>query len=59
MLYFFLDVEVLQEDLQKDDVHGSVSGPDLPLHHPSATAVGSVIIIPGPLSCSLLAEYNI
>jgi hypothetical protein len=42
-LYF-----VLQWDLQKDDVHGSVSGPDLPLHQPSAIAIGYVIIIPVP-----------
>ncbi|KOS44704.1 hypothetical protein ACN38_g4371 [Penicillium nordicum] len=67
MLYFFcmLYVEVLQGDLQKGDVHGSVSGPYLYppsiIHHPSATAVGSVIIIPGPFHavCSPSTTYNV
>lgn len=56
-----LYVGVLQGDLQKGDVHGSVSGPDLPLHHPSATAVGSMIIIPGPFHAvsSPSTTYNV
>lgn len=56
-----LYVGVLQGDLQKGEVHGSVSGPDLPLHHPSATAVGSVITIPGPFHAvsSPSTTYNV
>lgn len=56
-----LYVGVLQGDLQKGYVHGSVSGPDLPLHHPSATTVGSMIIIPGPFHAvsSPSTAYNI
>lgn len=52
-LYF-----VLQWDLQKGDVHGSVSGPDLPLHQTSAIAVGSAIIIPVPFNAVSSTTYN-
>jgi hypothetical protein len=49
---------VLQWDLQKGDVHGSMSGPDLPLHQPPAIAVGSVIIISVPFHAVSNTAYN-